>query len=90
MRKIVVHMQTTLDNRIANGAGIFWEPFPWDEQEQAYINDEFRAADALVLSRVLYDAIVPWWGAVARGEPAGPNTWVRWPTLPGSSTSTSW
>ena len=29
MRKIVVHMQTTLDNRIANGAGMFWEPFPW-------------------------------------------------------------
>jgi len=68
MRKIVVHMQTTLDNRIANGAGMFWEPFPWGKQEQAYINDEFRAADTLVLSRVVYDAIVPWWDAVARGE----------------------
>ena len=70
MRKIVVHMQTTLDNRIANGAGMFWEPFTWGEQEQAYINNEFRAADTLVLSRVLYDAIVPWWDAVADGRPA--------------------
>ena len=69
MRKIVVHMQTTLDNRIANGAGMFWEPFPWGEQEQAYINNEFRAADTLVLSRVLYDAIVPWWDAVASSPP---------------------
>ena len=68
MRKIVVHMQTTLDNRIVNGAGMLSEPFPRGEQEQAYINDEFRAADTLVLSRVLYDAIVPWWDAVARGE----------------------
>ena len=24
MRKLVVHMQTTLDNRIANDQGVFW------------------------------------------------------------------
>ncbi len=29
MRQIVLHMQTTLDNRIANADGTFWEPFPW-------------------------------------------------------------
>jgi hypothetical protein len=29
VRKLVVHMQSTLDNRIANAHGAFWEPFPW-------------------------------------------------------------
>lgn len=33
MRKIVVHLQSTLDNRIANAQGAFWEPFPWGEPE---------------------------------------------------------
>ena len=81
MRKIVAHMQTTLNSRIANADGVFWEPFPWGEEEQAYINEFFRAADILALSRVMYEAIVPWWDAVAAGElvvlhpavlPAGP------------------
>ena len=44
MRKIVVHMQSTLDNRIANAQGAFWEPFPWGEPDVAYINQFFRTA----------------------------------------------
>ena len=36
MRQIVVHMQTTLNNRIANADGSFWEPFPWGEDEMRY------------------------------------------------------
>ena len=50
MRKIVVHMQSTVNNCIANEEGAFWEPFPWGDPEQAYINDVFRAADTIVLS----------------------------------------
>jgi hypothetical protein len=68
VRKIVVHMQSTLDNRIANAQGAFWEPFPWGEPEVAYVNQFFRAADALALSRVMYDAIIPWWDGVATGQ----------------------
>jgi dihydrofolate reductase len=68
MRKIVVHLQTTVDNRIANAAGGFWEPFPWGEPESAYLNEHFRAADTWAMSRVMYDAIVPWWETVSRGE----------------------
>jgi dihydrofolate reductase len=68
MRKIVVHMQSTVNNRIANEEGAFWEPFPWGDPEQAYINDVFRAADTIVLSRVMYEAIVPWWEIVAAGQ----------------------
>ena len=68
MRRIVVHLQTTVDNRIANTSGGFWEPFPWGEPESAYLNTFFRQADTWAMSRVMYDAIVPWWETVARGE----------------------
>ena len=68
MRKIVVHMQSTLDNRIANAQGTFWEPFPWGETEVAYLNQFFRAADTLAQSRVMYDVVVPWWDGVATGQ----------------------
>jgi dihydrofolate reductase len=68
MRKLVVHMQTTLDNRIANDQGVFWEPFPWGQVEQDYINDHSARADAWVMSRPIYEAVVPWWETVARGE----------------------
>jgi dihydrofolate reductase len=68
VRKIIVHLQSTLDNRIANDQGTFWEPFPWGDPEVAYVNQSFRTADTFALSRVLYDAIVPWWDGVATGQ----------------------
>jgi dihydrofolate reductase len=68
MRKILLHMQTTLDNRIANAQGSFWEPFPWGDEEMAYINDQFRSADTWAMGRHVYEAVVPWWETVARGE----------------------
>jgi dihydrofolate reductase len=68
MRKIIVHMQSTLNGCIANTQGTFWEPFPWGDAEQAHINEVFRAADTIVLSRVMYEAIVPWWEVVAAGQ----------------------
>ena len=68
MRRVVVHMQSTFNGCIANAQGSFWQPFPWGDPEQAYINEVFRAADTIVLSRVLYEAIVPWWEIVAAGQ----------------------
>ena len=68
MRTLVVHMQTTLNNRIANADGVFWEPFPWGEEEMAWLNQRFRAADTWALGRRTYEAIVPWWDQVAAGE----------------------
>jgi dihydrofolate reductase len=68
MRKVVVHMQSTLDNRIANGQGLFWKPFPYGDEEMAYVNDAFRAADTWVMGRRIYEAVVPWWERVASGE----------------------
>ncbi len=67
MRKFVVLMQSTLNNRIANAAGTFWEPFPWGDEEMTYVNDIFRRADTWVLSRRTYEVIIPWWDTVAAG-----------------------
>ncbi|HJW61105.1 MAG TPA: dihydrofolate reductase family protein [Actinomycetota bacterium] len=68
MRTLAVHMQTTLNNRIANADGVFWEPFPWGEEEMTWLNQRFRAADTWALGRRTYEAIVPWWDQVAAGE----------------------
>ena len=68
MRRIAVHMHTTLNNRIANADGGFREPFAWGEEEMTYLNQLFRAADTWALSRKVYEAIVPWWHTVASGE----------------------
>ena len=90
MRKIVVHMQSTLDNRIANAQGVFWEPFPWGEPDVAYLNQFFRAADTLALSRVMYDVVVPWWDGVATGPATRrrpPRSPRRSPTSPSCNTA---
>jgi|SRR5215207_8791702 hypothetical protein len=41
MRKIVVHVQSTLNGCISTTDGTFWEPYPWGDSEQAYINKAF-------------------------------------------------
>jgi dihydrofolate reductase len=68
VRKIVLHMHTSLDNRIANAEGALWEPFPWGDEEMTYLNEHFRAADTWAMGRHVYEAVVPWWETVARGE----------------------
>ncbi|HYI34093.1 MAG TPA: dihydrofolate reductase family protein [Glaciibacter sp.] len=68
MRKIIYNAQTTLNNRIANQDGVFWEPFPWGETEQAFANQLYAGTDTWVLSRKMFEAIVPWWDTVAQGN----------------------
>jgi dihydrofolate reductase len=72
MRRIVVVMQATLNNRIGSSEfGVFWEPFPWGEPEQAWLNHVFRRADTWAMSRRMFDAIVPWWEEIAAGRLPG-------------------
>ncbi len=68
MRKIIVHLQTTLNNRIANPEGTFWQPFPWGDEEMSYLVEAFRHADTWAMGRRTYEAIVPWWDQVADGK----------------------
>ncbi|MHA6631525.1 dihydrofolate reductase family protein [Pseudonocardia sichuanensis] len=65
MRKLVFHIQTTLDNRISHADGRLWEPFPWGPPETEYLTSLFRESDTWVLGRRMYEVIVPWWDAVA-------------------------
>ena len=77
MRKLVVHMQVTLDGRISNSAGYFWEPLRFGDPETAYVNAAFRSADTWAMSRKLYQFVVPYWEQVAAGNPpeeGGPIT----------------
>jgi dihydrofolate reductase len=69
MRRVVYHVQTTVDGRIANAGGELWEPFPWGEPEIRYLNGRFRETETWVLGRNMHDAIVPWWNAAASGNP---------------------
>jgi dihydrofolate reductase len=75
VRKLVFHLQTTLNTCISKADGTFWEPFPWGDEETTRLNEHFRKADTWVLSRKFYEAIVPWWDQVAAGEkPTGTDT----------------
>jgi dihydrofolate reductase len=77
MRKIVVHMQTTLDGRISNTAGFFWEPLVFGDPETLFVNDAFRSADTWAMGRGVYQFVVPYWEQVAAGNPSeigGPIT----------------
>lgn len=67
MRKLVVHMQVTLDGRISKPDGGFWEPFPWGDEETAYVNQMFAAADTWAMSGRMYEFVVPYWEQVAAG-----------------------
>ncbi len=68
MRKIIYNAQTTLNNRIATQNGDFWEPFPWGDTEQAFANKLYAGTDTWVLTRTMFEAIVPWWETVAQGN----------------------
>ena len=68
MRKLIFNAQTTLNNRIANDEGQFWDPFPWGDTEQAFTNAIYRTTDTWVMTRKVFEVIVPWWTLVAEGE----------------------
>ena len=68
MRKLIYNAQTTLNNRIADPDGAFWEPFPWGDAEQAFTNRFYAGVDTWVLTRKVFEVIVPWWTTVAEGN----------------------
>jgi hypothetical protein len=79
MRKITVHLQSTLDNRIANSQGTFWEPFPWGEPAMAYVQGKqddgggLRGADLHSFLLVTRAADRHATTAAAVGVPASPR-----------------
>jgi dihydrofolate reductase len=68
MRKLSLHMTTTVDGFIAKPDGTLWEAFPWPEEMQEFTNEFFRRVDTAIYGRLTYEAIVPWWHNVAMGR----------------------
>jgi dihydrofolate reductase len=68
MRKLIVHMTITVDGFIARPDGTLWEAFPWPEEMQQFTNDVFSRVDTAGYRRLTYEAIVPSWADVAKGN----------------------
>jgi dihydrofolate reductase len=68
MRRLIVHMTITVDGFIAKPDGTLWEAFPWPDEMQQFTNDVFSRVDTAVYGRLTYEAIVPWWTDVAKGN----------------------
>jgi dihydrofolate reductase len=68
VRKLIVHMTITVDGFIAGPDGTLWEAFPWPQEMQQFTNDVFSRVDTAVYGRLTYEAIVPWWADVAKGN----------------------
>jgi dihydrofolate reductase len=69
MRRLTLHMTTTVDGFIAKPDGTLWDAFPWPEEMQVFTTDFFGQIDTAVYGRLNYETIVPWWHRVAIGEP---------------------
>jgi hypothetical protein len=46
-----------------------WPGFGWPPAVQGRLNGIYREAGVVVYGRGIYEAVVPWWLAVASGEP---------------------
>jgi dihydrofolate reductase len=68
MQRLIVHMTITVDGFIAKPDGTLWEAFPWPDEMQQFTNDVFSRVDTAVYGRLTYEAIVPWWADVAKGN----------------------
>lgn len=68
MRKLILHMTITVDGFVAKPDGTLWEGFRWPEEMQEFTNEVFSRVDTAVYGRLTYEAIVPWWADVAKGN----------------------
>jgi dihydrofolate reductase len=66
---LILTMHVSADGYIATADNGLWPGFGWPPAVQARLNDVYRGAGAVVYGRGIYEAVVPWWSAVARGEP---------------------
>jgi dihydrofolate reductase len=70
MRKLILHMMTTLDGFIADSEGRLdggWTN--WDDEMQQFYNQLFAATDTIMYGRGIYEEMVPAWAAIADGNP---------------------
>jgi dihydrofolate reductase len=73
MGRLVLTMHVSADGFISNPDGSLWPGFGWPDPVQARLNSVYETAGSVVYGRGIYQAVVPWWSAVARGEQ--PDGW---------------
>lgn len=69
MGRLILTMHVSADGYIATPDKGLWPGFGWPPVVQGRLNDVYREAGLVVYGRGIYEAVVPWWLAVARGEP---------------------
>lgn len=70
MRKLILHMMTTVDGFIADPHRRLNRGWTnWDEEMKQFLNQVFAATDTLMYGRVIYQEMVPAWEAIADGNP---------------------
>ena len=70
MRKLILHMMTTMDGFIADSEGKLSGWTNWDEEMKDFYNDEvFAASDTIMYGRRIYEEMVPAWTAIADRHP---------------------
>jgi dihydrofolate reductase len=79
MRKLVLHMITSLDGFIADREDNVNPATQWDEEMHSHYLDLFSAAGSVVFGRRLYEQYVGHWSQVAVGEISAENDLeLRW------------
>jgi dihydrofolate reductase len=69
MRKIILHMMTTVDGFIADSSGRLTGNWTnWDQEMRQFYNDLFATIDTIMYGRVIYEEMVPAWEAIAAGN----------------------
>ena len=68
MRKLIASAWITLDGVFdATTMGQWWMPYDSPER-QAHISEELHASDALLLGRVTYEMLAPYWSQLKNNE----------------------
>lgn len=79
MRKLILHMITSIDGFISDRNGAVNPATQWDEEVRQFYLDLFTAADGAVFGRCLYQQYVGHWDRVAAGQiPAETDLELRW------------
>jgi len=70
MRRLTRCIPVSTDGFIATGDDELGDWFTWDEEMQAFVNGILRSIDTIVCGRVCFETIVPYWDAIADGDPS--------------------
>ena len=72
MGHLILTMHVSADGYIAQPDGGLWPDFGWPPVVQGRLNEVYQGAGLVLYGRGIYEAVVPWWSAVARGgAPSG-------------------